>query len=416
MAIDPRISLAVKVPDISSTFNNFLQGIDRNRSQDRQDELQPLRNELLQAQIETAQGQNVEQQQTNRARSLVNLGARLTPLIQSGDLAGIRASVTQNMANNAANKLPSQDSQQVLDVLNSGLPEPEILASLGEMASNAALVGQRMGFTKAPAPGTTSSQDFAEFQQLQQIAQQSGDPLDIQAAKAFGQKTGFVAADKVADPDAALNTEKLQIQVDTARSNLNALATKDDLKATDIRAIQKDVTSLIAEPVKIRNAASRLSKLGQTQTATDQLAAIFTFMKALDPTSVVREGEQQQARSTGGLSDQMVGFVTQIQGEGGLTPKVFNEMIATAKSISNQATTDSRSELQGFVDAFGETIPKKLGTRTMDRLPPLFKLPTKPTTPPSAIARPPETTPPTAEVQGGSGSFTSSGGINFRVK
>ena len=39
------------------------------------------------------------------------------------------------------------------------------------------------------------------------------------------------------------------------------------------------------------------SKISETKSATDQLAAIFTFMKVLDPTSVVREGEQESAKN-----------------------------------------------------------------------------------------------------------------------
>lgn len=147
------------------------------------------------------------------------------------------------------------------------------------------------------------------------------------------------------------------------------------MKLSDFRSINKDVGALIKEPLKIRNAASRLSKIAKTKSPTDQLAAIFTFMKALDPTSVVREGEQQQARSTGGPVDQLIGFINKIKGEGALPESVFKNMVLTAKRISNQASTDSNSQVSGFLDAFGDRVRDKDKERLLQRSPKLFDMP-----------------------------------------
>ena len=48
------------------------------------------------------------------------------------------------------------------------------------------------------------------------------------------------------------------------------------------------------------------------------LSMIFAYMKMLDPTSVVRESEQDQARRTGGAADWLVNYVEMIQGGGSL--------------------------------------------------------------------------------------------------
>jgi hypothetical protein len=162
---------------------------------------------------------------------------------------------------------------------------------------------------------------------------------------------------------------------------IGAIEGKDKIKFGDFRSINKDVGSLVAEPTKIRNAASRLSKIAKTKTATDQLAAIFTFMKALDPTSVVREGEQQQARATGGVTDQLVGFVNRIRGEGALPSEVFENMVATAKRISNQASTDSQGQVEGFIDAFGDRIRSKDKDKLLARVPKPFPVKQVPATP-----------------------------------
>ena len=49
------------------------------------------------------------------------------------------------------------------------------------------------------------------------------------------------------------------------------------------------------------------------------LSMIFAYMKMLDPTSVVRESEQDQARRTGGAADWLVNYATMVGGGGSLT-------------------------------------------------------------------------------------------------
>ena len=149
----------------------------------------------------------------------------------------------------------------------------------------------------------------------------------------------------------------------------------DFIKLGDLRSINKDVGDLIKEPSKIRNSAARLEKISKTKSATDQLAAIFTFMRALDPTSVVRESEQDQARATGGVADVMVGFVNKIQGEGALPPAVFDNMVLTAKRLSNQAISDVKTEVDGFLGAFGDRLKPKAKSDLSRRIPKLFEMP-----------------------------------------
>lgn len=147
------------------------------------------------------------------------------------------------------------------------------------------------------------------------------------------------------------------------------------LEFKDLRSVNKDVGDLIKDTVNIRNAATSLSKISQTKSATDQLAAIFTFMKSLDPTSVVREGEQDQARATGGLADSMIGFVNRIQGEGGLPPKVFEQMVATAKSLTNQAIENSQTDVTNFLSPFEGQLKQENRDKLMRRIPKKFDIP-----------------------------------------
>ncbi len=212
----------------------------------------------------------------------------------------------------------------------------------------------------------------------------NGDPAAAQELAEF-------AASIQTQPSELDQARAAKLRTETKLLN-NPEKTKGEIGFKDFRTLNNDVTALIKEPLKIRRAAERLGKLGETQSPTDQLAAIFTFMKTLDPTSVVREGEQQAARSTGGVTDQFVGFINQIQGEGALTPEVFNNMVTTAQNLADEAVTGARAELTSSLDAFGERLKPEDKVKLLDRVPNPFG--------PAGVVTPPNI------IDNGDGTFT----------
>lgn len=136
----------------------------------------------------------------------------------------------------------------------------------------------------------------------------------------------------------------------------NKAQKKGMLTSKDVAGVNDKVTALTKDAVAINDSAKSLAALNETSTPTDQLAAIFKFMKSLDPTSVVREGEQNMAKRTGGPADAFVGFVNQIQGEGGLTPSAFKNMVNTSISLANSAADSSNGQLRGYLDVLSDKI------------------------------------------------------------
>lgn len=49
---------------------------------------------------------------------------------------------------------------------------------------------------------------------------------------------------------------------------------------------------------------------------TDAVASIFQFMQTIEPGGIVREGEQQMVRGTGGLTNQLANLINQAEGKG----------------------------------------------------------------------------------------------------
>ena len=73
------------------------------------------------------------------------------------------------------------------------------------------------------------------------------------------------------------------------------------------------------------------------------LATVFAFMKSLDPESIVREGEQQQAKETGGVFDSIVGSINKWAGGGPLTPDVRRNILSVSQdAIQSSARTANR--------------------------------------------------------------------------
>lgn len=151
-------------------------------------------------------------------------------------------------------------------------------------------------------------------------------------------------------------------------------AKKGALSVKVTRDINKDVTGLVKGARDIADSAKALETLKASSSPVAQLAAVFKLMKALDPTSVVREGEQQQARSTGGPADSLVGYVNKIRGEGGLPPDAFTDMVDTAKRLANSAIDSSSSEVSGYLGAYEDKLNQSFKDKLLSRIPERFDI------------------------------------------
>jgi hypothetical protein len=96
------------------------------------------------------------------------------------------------------------------------------------------------------------------------------------------------------------------------------------------------------------------------ETGASDIAAVFTFMKTLDPQSVVREGEFQTASDAGGLESKMVNLANQVIKGKFLSPAVRQEFLVTARQSAEaflQSANDERLRTVEQGKRFG--IPDK---------------------------------------------------------
>lgn len=141
------------------------------------------------------------------------------------------------------------------------------------------------------------------------------------------------------------------------------------LTSKEVAGVNDKITALISDVSGAYNAAIDLQKLEEGSSPTDQLAAIFKFMKSLDPTSVVREGEQAMAQRTGGPADAFIGYVNQLQGEGKLTPTAFGNMVNTAVNLANSAVDTGNEAVTSYLSVLDDKISARDLTRLQNRVP-----------------------------------------------
>lgn len=141
------------------------------------------------------------------------------------------------------------------------------------------------------------------------------------------------------------------------------------LGAKDRQSINKDVTGLIKDTVAVSKAADSLKSLKASSSPAAKLAAVFSFMKSLDPTSVVRESEQGQVYSAQGAASSLAGKVNALLGEGQLTEAGFQDLVDTANALADSAIDASGSEVNTYLDTYEDTIPDNFKKSLLRRIP-----------------------------------------------
>lgn len=141
------------------------------------------------------------------------------------------------------------------------------------------------------------------------------------------------------------------------------------LGAKDRQGINKDVTGLIKGTAEIVKSAKSLAGLKESSSPAAQLAAVFSFMKAMDPSSTVRESEQGQVYNAQGAAKGIANKINALIGKGGLSQEGFQDLVDTANNLANTAIDSSSGEIRQYLDSYEDTLPDSFKERLTNRLP-----------------------------------------------
>lgn len=91
------------------------------------------------------------------------------------------------------------------------------------------------------------------------------------------------------------------------------------------------------------DAASSLSALAENATAQDQTAIIFQYMKTLDPSSTVREGEFALVAGTAGLGDRAINALKRLDNGQRLNKTQINEIVGAANKLADSSKSNLKA-------------------------------------------------------------------------
>ena len=172
-----------------------------------------------------------------------------------------------------------------------------------------------------------------------------------------------------------LDKERLGIQregLNIDRMKLNTKEAPKPIDAKDIQGIQKDVSGLLSDTNGIYRAAKSLESLKGRNSPLSQTAAVFAFMKSLDPTSAVRETEQGQVYDAQGAASGLAAKLNKLIGEGGLTKEGFQDIVDTSKALADSAIDSSESQINGYLAPYEDTLPESFKKSIINRVPKRF--------------------------------------------
>ena len=165
---------------------------------------------------------------------------------------------------------------------------------------------------------------------------------------------GLPAADALriamapADPMAAINLEKAQLELDKLRGPQPTL-TGDQLTA--INSIRDDVRAELAPFEIVKQGYGNITTFYSNPNATSDYALAVAFAKILDPGSVAREGEVAAVQNAGAripaLGQALRNAVT---GEGSLTPEVRQQIAELATQIYTERSSAAQTTLGRYTE------------------------------------------------------------------
>lgn len=158
------------------------------------------------------------------------------------------------------------------------------------------------------------------------------------------------------------------------KNKLDTVKSLPTLDAKDRQSINKDFTQLTKDTKLIRNTAKDLDKLSKIKSGPASIAMVFKFMKALDPTSVVREGEFATAENSAGIPEALRNTYNKLMEGGRLGPKQIDQFVFTAKNLANSAIESSNTEVGDFINTFEDTLPEGFKKALINRIPKAFDI------------------------------------------
>jgi hypothetical protein len=151
-------------------------------------------------------------------------------------------------------------------------------------------------------------------------------------------------------------TEKLGAEIQKLNMEMKAVDTPDPKQMFDMETkLNKTYTTRTADFTASKSDYQKMKDSAKEDSGAGDVALIFSFMKMLDPGSVVRESEFAIAQNSGGLLESLVVQYAKAKDGDRLSPKQRDNFLVLAKkymSASSKHEVMVRGDLQNIVDDY----------------------------------------------------------------
>lgn len=332
MALDPRIALAVKVPDVGSIFSNVLTNLGEFQRQSQSAELQPLRNQLLQAQLGGREASTEAQQFTNfsnrdqaRIRSVSDFARTVKPLLDQGDTQGVlqlaeaRKIQLQNNPNVDGNETQGlidllagggiNEFQEARALVNQAIQLGDQQLSQGQTArtrefNNAVRVAQDPNSTQLEKDaagvflGTTARKATSAQERVLESEDLTTKAINLEGGKSGAKEAARLGEQLETQPliTTAVGTAKLEpaLRMETQKANIRRMSELQSGEKTRNASVKK--ASQFLRALRSGNAQS-----GATRTAASFVPGVFTSQAQFDErfNAFAEVAARQQLKASG---------------------------------------------------------------------------------------------------------------------
>lgn len=187
----------------------------------------------------------------------------------------------------------------------------------------------------------------ANYLNMVTTMRQAGQPLSsaMKELKDFAALTGQLDAFNSGDPAAI---SELQSQMQVQKGDAFRLATGRVVPKSVYDKVDQYATDFTRNTAGYRAAYEGYNRLMQSlsfEGGIADIAAVFSFMKALDPTSVVREGEFNVTANAGGLWDRLTQIQKKVE-SGEILPEAVKGELAQVATALMESYTSSYQDLR----------------------------------------------------------------------
>jgi hypothetical protein len=146
------------------------------------------------------------------------------------------------------------------------------------------------------------------------------------------------------------------------------------------QGLRKEYTQITGDLRTINDSYARMKSASAVNSGAGDIAVVYSYMKMLDPTSVVREGEYATAENTGGIPEKITNVYNKIISGQRLTPEQRRQFLESGEVIAKDKVErfgKTRSQFENIAKSSGadpgrimldegmaQAAPKQGGTTT----------------------------------------------------